>query len=367
MPTKYPYTRVISRGAPTYSHYYYRNGFKTKPVRSIDTTYIGHIGYLTSSKVFTNFKGLTATSAWSQVQSIRDGSGFGQNTYRAAYNKAHSKFREQMSSARSSMGAFAAESGEALDMITARAVTLRSAYKEFRKGNFRKGLRTLKCPPLPKHQGKRWNSEREASALWLEYWFGWSPAINDIYSACEVLTADDFKPTKLYGVGADGVSFTFRDRNPPTGPNPSILTLESSVFRNHVKVGGRVSLSNKNAALLNQLGLVNPLGVLWEVIPFSFLVDWVSNVGDVLNSYTFDVGYTIDECFISTYVTGTTSYYNLNTGTVYADWVANWHSSGRWLYSSLPFPKIHFDLPDRLSLTRAASSIALLVSVFLKG
>jgi len=268
-----------------------------------------------------------------------------------------------MASARSSLGAFAAESGEALDMITARAVTLRSAYKQFRKGNFRKGLKALKCPPLPKHQSKRWNSDKEASGLWLEYSFGWSPMVQDIYSACEVLVSNP-PATMCYGTGR--APATYRAYSSfPTGPNPYNINNEQSEFVLSVKVGGMVFPSNGNLMLLNQLGLINPLGVLWEVTPFSFLVDMFGNVGDVLDSYTFDVGYTIDNEFVTTKVTGTTRKLILTSSVLVADWDAHWAAQKRTLVSTLPLPKIHFDLPDRLSLKRAITSIALLVQLFL--
>lgn len=47
-----------------------------------------------------------------------------------------------------------------------------------------------------------------------------------------------------------------------------------------------MSVSDPNLYLANQLGFVNPLTVIWETIPFSFLLDWVSNVSQFLAQYS---------------------------------------------------------------------------------
>jgi hypothetical protein len=43
-------------------------------------------------------------------------------------------------------------------------------------------------------------------------------------------------------------------------------------------------------SLLSNLGLINPLSVAWEVVPFSFVIDWFIPVNKWLNSLTADAG-----------------------------------------------------------------------------
>jgi len=59
----------------------------------------------------------------------------------------------------------------------------------------------------------------------------------------------------------------------------------------------------------SQLGFVNPVSVAWQLVPFSFVVDWFVNVGQFIGSYTDFVGveqsnpcvtrYQVADCIVS--------------------------------------------------------------------
>jgi hypothetical protein len=49
-------------------------------------------------------------------------------------------------------------------------------------------------------------------------------------------------------------------------------------------------LSNPSLAQLNGTGLLNPALLYWELMPYSFVVDWFIPVGDVLASLTAGLG-----------------------------------------------------------------------------
>lgn len=49
-------------------------------------------------------------------------------------------------------------------------------------------------------------------------------------------------------------------------------------------------MRNPGLRQLNGLGLLNPALLWWELLPYSFVVDWFLPVGDVLTSLTAGIG-----------------------------------------------------------------------------
>lgn len=43
---------------------------------------------------------------------------------------------------------------------------------------------------------------------------------------------------------------------------------------------------NPNESLMQSLGLVNPLSVAWDLVPWSFVIDWFTGIGTFLGGLT---------------------------------------------------------------------------------
>lgn len=141
------------------------------------------------------------------------------------------------------------------------------------------------------------NLRRDSRALAsnvLEYKFGWAPLINDIHTSAQILT-DGIPATRVRA----SASLPFRQHYRDEGSMYSILAVTTTGFR-RMSHGAEVSVSNPNLWLANQLGLVNPLGVAWELVPFSFLIDWFVNVGQVLSSISDTAGLSLTNEYTST-------------------------------------------------------------------
>lgn len=107
-----------------------------------------------------------------------------------AQNKAWSKLMEKVKGDTSSLAVTAAEGREAFEMVAKRVTGLYRAYRHLRKGDFKKFLRELSVDPKRKHRSWVRSASNEASGLWLEYWFGWSPTVQDIGSAAMALSVN---------------------------------------------------------------------------------------------------------------------------------------------------------------------------------
>lgn len=66
-----------------------------------------------------------------------------------------------------------------------------------------------------------------------------------------------------------------------------------------------VTVNNPNAHLANQLGLLNPIQWINEAIPLSFVVDWFSNLSQVISQLTDFVGLDVIKPITTRRFTGT--------------------------------------------------------------
>lgn len=138
------------------------------------------------------------------------------------------------------------------------------------------------------------------SGLWLELQYGWLPLIQDVHD----LVSHFEKSERLGLIKVTGSSSEQRDtltRKDTTGlySLPSTSMGETSTYCRCVLY---VELSNKWLQQGAQLGLTNPATVLWELTPYSFLVDWFLPIGKFLDNLDAGLGYTFVSGCVSTRV-----------------------------------------------------------------
>lgn len=277
-----------------------------------------------------------------------------------AIDKSWSKLMEQVKGDTSELGATLAEGYEAVNMIVNRASELRMAYKALKRGDFLDFLKRLRVKPMRKHRSWVRTAGKDASELWLEYWFGWSPMIGDIYNSLVVALDKSVSPNwvSLYGKGKEVIS------------KEASLSGSGTYYRHHkvdakvrVKQGGDFRVINYNLYLANRLGLVNPVAIAWELVPFSFVVDWFSNCGNVISAYTDLLGVQHRYPYTSKTVKGSI-HQQSGEDPLCATFVFKGARTRRTLNLSKPiliYPKIsNFGK----SITRAATAVSLLVAVF---
>lgn len=138
-----------------------------------------------------------------------------------------------------------------------------------------------------------WGSGRSyvktAASGWLMWSYGVSPLMSDVQNGMEVLTRE--LPSTL--IKSHGKSEEVRD-----APwRPYLITRYKTVAR--VKVQAYVRVNNPNLWLANQMGLINPVQWINEAIPFSFVVDWFSNLSQIISQMTDFAGLDVlDPCTV---------------------------------------------------------------------
>ncbi|DAD52783.1 TPA_asm: maturation protein [ssRNA phage SRR7976325_20] len=303
-----------------------------------------------------------------------------------AYDKIIGKLRGE---AGAMLAVNVAERKQSLDMIAKRGGQLLSAVRAFRKFDIpsalghlgfklRLGTKRREATWVRKGKGRTYSLPakkveldtyrlrrrvKKVGSLWLEYHFGWAPLLSDIHGAIDVLQDKQFAFRKVFS-GAATVR-TERSVNQP-------WYYQSQWWANQETLMGsfgcryqcRMEISSPNALKASQLGMVNPASVAWELIPFSFLVDWFLPVGRFLDSYTDTVGMSIfDIQRMERREASHTKFLTSPWGRT--DDKDQAFSVQRTLPSSLPIPGIM----DRrgtgiASLSRGATAIALLAGFF---
>lgn len=112
----------------------------------------------------------------------------------------------------------------------------------------------------------------------LEWKFGWKPLITDCQSVMELLSSE----IPHVPIEASAKVRGLTQREVYVGAGDWYSTRHEYWIK--VKVGGRFVLTNPNLYLLDRLGITNPFTSVWEVLPWSFVVDYFVNVGQFVQS-----------------------------------------------------------------------------------
>lgn len=269
------------------------------------------------------------------------------------YAHAYDKFFDRVRGA-AELGATLATWRQSHDMILDRAMKLRLGFKAVRKGD----ISTLKAL-WGKGAGIRGNARAAGSNI-LEYSFGWAPLVGDLADAVNVLGR---------GGNLDNPKVRFRKKVPYSYNSGwqdlgalQRLTLVDGVAEYSLRA--TVKVTSQNLLLLNELGLANPATVVWEVIPWSFVIDYFVNVQVFLQSFTDRLGMELEGESSTLFIkTNGSSYGKWDTPfpPVYSPPSYRWETAYLTRTPAIPRPPLVFKLPWRMSVQRGATSIGLLL------
>lgn len=204
---------------------------------------------------------------------------------------------------------------------------------------------------------------RDLGNAWLTYSYGLKPIIQDIYTSLDILTKDDHHLlTPHEGKGRCAINrfgnYTYTTDTPVYWRNVGEVI---------ARCGGIVRVTNPNHMKLSALGLTNPLTWAYELVPWSFVLDWFVNVGDVLASMSPQLGYEVINPWSMTKVVGTlTADCSYKNGAAWPPELRNQSASIRrellvvQRLTSLPAVKLARRTSVITSLSRALNAASLL-------
>lgn len=298
--------------------------------------------------------------------SVRDST----NTYfssdgNKAYARAYAKFKSKCYTSADTLTALV-ERRKTAEMIGLRLVQLHKGARHLKRGNFREFLKTFGIKPLNKHQNKTWSRPKEFGALWLEYWMGWAPTIGDINNAVDSLTS----PIPEIPIRAGSRV----DKSLNTSKTQWGSTFKQDWSGNcTVWIQASLKVENPLLFMASSVGLLNPVATAWKTTPFSWFYDWFSNIAQVLEQYTDWVGLQLVDLNISCktkmsgswVVTNARGAFNVTPPPpepLYR--VREITFFTRRTGGVMPLIRPKLVLPNGLSITRGATAVSLLITMF---
>jgi hypothetical protein len=223
--------------------------------------------------------------------------------YALADSKARESFYDNANFFQTQVGVTVAEFPKTVELIGSSARRIASAFTKLKRldvvGAFKavamdnpknlrhsialaKSARNVKRNPFARHD--------YASNAWLEMTYGWKPLLADIDNVAHDLAygwEQNEADFRIHGSGrANGVSHVVNS-NRISASDLIVHRDENSVrvgYTTHVKVVDPVWRT------LASIGVVNPLEIVWELLPYSFVVDWFIPIGSWISSLDATVG-----------------------------------------------------------------------------
>lgn len=156
----------------------------------------------------------------------------------------------------------------------------------------RRGHKISEFKPFLRQVPRRGVSLEGVAQRYLEYVYGLRPLMQDLFGLSELAKRQGNSPlfVSAYGKSRRQLrSSGYNFHNTSSNCDSTLLSgMSNSVTR--CSLWGRVDPNYSGTRALNQLGLLNPASLAWELVPWSFVVDWVLPIGSVLQALTAPAG-----------------------------------------------------------------------------
>lgn len=204
-----------------------------------------------------------------------------------------------------------AESRKTIDHIAKTAKSLFEVYRAMKRGNFKDVWKHI-ATPAPKKSGgrpirgnsrlnpdtglyefisrkeakKKFFSTKDASDRWLEFQYAWQPLLNDVNGAIKLALTEKQENCSFRVTGSCEESFVFDESRNMSSRDPEIHV---GRVKRVAKTTVHYAVTDPALVFMGQAG-INPLLAIWEVVPWSFVVDWFLTIGDALEAMDVSIG-----------------------------------------------------------------------------
>jgi hypothetical protein len=164
-----------------------------------------------------------------------------------------------------------AESGKAMEMILGTIGGFTRAMQAIKRGDMVTAARRL---GINDYSPRKSLDMRDLGSRWLELQYGWKPLVADCYAGFDA----------WHNIAKRPRTVTFRVATNKTASRKQ----NSSLYQINWSQQRRRTITFEMSEQLSaprSLGLMDPLTVAWELMPYSFVVDWFVPIGAYLHNY----------------------------------------------------------------------------------
>lgn len=271
-----------------------------------------------------------------------------------------------------------AERQQTVGLIQTTALRLAAGYRSLRSGNLAGFAHSIGMQPPSLRRQRAFSREHlrhpilGASGAWLEYAYGWTPLLSDVYAAVDIVFPKPVQPLNVQSSASErmqGSSLSTAAYINSTLSWDSTLRYRKKIF---YELDDSAASSLYRSA--SQIGLTNPALLAWELMPYSFVVDWFVPVGSYLSTFDATLGLKFkagifDDKWIRrasrvSVGTGASSPSSVSTtGGCTSEYSDLWFE--RKILGSFPSPSLP-SIKNPLSTQHALSAISLLSQTFLR-
>lgn len=170
--------------------------------------------------------------------------------------------------------------------------------------------------------------------LWLGYRYGIRPLITEIRSLMQAVAADLEKGQRFTARGKnkeEGKSTSTDNRITTPSTSMGVVFNETLEWSRSYRSGVLVSIDRSIDQTAAIWGLDSPFEAAWELVPFSFIIDWFTNIGDCLGALVLNPGLSplsswVTEIISQSITRKAVSVYDAWTGTDCWDDIAEAHA-----------------------------------------
>jgi hypothetical protein len=178
-------------------------------------------------------------------------------------------------------------------MVVKRLTQLALMANDLRRGNISSAISRVKGKPVSRSHVKRFqrsygvNPAKAAGNAWLELQYGWLPLIGDVYQAAQLLAYVSQREKNLVCTIRVSARREAEEVNvQPASPYPgaNVVFDEIRKWTEQKRLVFHYRLQDEGLQVASLLGLTNPLEIVWELVPFSFVADWFIPIGDFISN-----------------------------------------------------------------------------------